>query len=118
MVERTKAARPVARNCGFSREGATCRQQLVAHDGTWLIKRRDGGATSAVSPKTPSDAVKKPDASGKSTNGLALRCEASLVLHVEYIDAITKEVVGEFQTLFASVKPPQGARRKRYPKRY
>src|ERR1700675_3485088 len=34
---------------------------VVAQNGTWLIKRRDGDATSTVSPKTPSDAVKKPD---------------------------------------------------------
>src|SRR5438128_39907 len=38
---------------------------LVAQNGTWLIKRRDGdAATSTVSAKTPSDAVKKPDAGG------------------------------------------------------
>src|SRR5712691_10470200 len=37
---------------------------VVAQNGTWLIKRRDGEATSNVAPKTPSDAVKKPDASG------------------------------------------------------
>src|SRR5437868_5678972 len=39
---------------------------LVAQNGTWLIKRRDGDVTtSTVSARTPSDAVKKPDASGK-----------------------------------------------------
>jgi hypothetical protein len=37
---------------------------VVAQDGTWLIKRRDDAATSTVSGKTASDAVKKPDASG------------------------------------------------------
>jgi hypothetical protein len=46
---------------------------VVAQNGTWLIKRRDGDATSTVSPKTPSDAVKKPDDSGKSTNALEVR---------------------------------------------
>ena len=46
---------------------------VVAQNGTWLIKRRDGDATSIVSPKTPNDAVKKPDASGKSTNDLEVR---------------------------------------------
>lgn len=46
---------------------------LVAQDGTWLIKRREGEATRDVSPKAPSDAVKKPDASGKSTNALEVR---------------------------------------------
>src|ERR1035441_6530850 len=35
---------------------------VVAQDGTWLIKRRDGDATPSVSAKTASDAVKKPDA--------------------------------------------------------
>ena len=43
---------------------------VVAQNGTWLIKRRDGDATSNVAPKTPNDAVKKPDAGGKSTNAL------------------------------------------------
>src|SRR5215470_13358718 len=33
---------------------------LVAQDGTWLVKRRDGEATDNVVAKTPSDAVKKP----------------------------------------------------------
>src|SRR5712672_807968 len=56
---------------------------LVAQDGTWLIKRRDGDATTNdVSPKTPSDAVKKPDASGKSTNALEVRVSAD---KIEYL---------------------------------
>ncbi len=47
---------------------------LVAQNGTWLIKRRDGDAkTENVAPRTPNDAVKKPDASGKSTNVLEVR---------------------------------------------
>src|ERR1039458_327951 len=41
---------------------------VVAQNGSWLIKRRDGDATSGVSPKTPNDVVKKPDDSGKSIN--------------------------------------------------
>ena len=49
---------------------------LVAQDGTWLIKRRDGDATSNVAPKTPNDAVKKPGADGKSTNALEVRVGA------------------------------------------
>jgi hypothetical protein len=53
---------------------------LVAQNGTWLIKRRDGdAATSTVSAKTPSDAVKKPDASGKSTNALEVRVGADKI---------------------------------------
>jgi hypothetical protein len=52
---------------------------LVAQNGTWLIKRRDGDATSTVSPRTPNDAVKKPDESGKSTNALEVRVGADKV---------------------------------------
>ncbi len=49
---------------------------LIAQNGTWLIKRRDGDATSIVAPRTPNDAVKRPDASGKSTNALEVRVGA------------------------------------------
>jgi len=52
---------------------------VVAQNGTWLIKRRDGEATSNVAPKTPSDAVKKPDESGKSTNALEVRVGADKI---------------------------------------
>ena len=56
---------------------------MVAQDGSWLIKRRNGDAsTENVSPKTPSDAVKKPDASGQSTNALELRVLAD---KIEYL---------------------------------
>jgi hypothetical protein len=46
---------------------------VVAQDGTWLIKNRNGATASNVSEKMPSDAVKKPDASGQSTNALEVR---------------------------------------------
>jgi hypothetical protein len=46
---------------------------MVAQDGTWLIKYRNGEATQDISTKTPSDAVKKPDATGKSVNALEVR---------------------------------------------
>jgi hypothetical protein len=52
---------------------------VIAQNGTWLIKRRDGDATSTVAPKTPNDAVKKPDASGKSTNALEVRVGADKI---------------------------------------
>jgi hypothetical protein len=51
----------------------------VAQDGDWLIKKRDGAATSNVAPKTPNDAVKKPDDTGKSTNALEVRVGADKV---------------------------------------
>ena len=53
---------------------------LVAQDGTWLIKKRAGDAsTENVAPKTANAAVKQPDASGKSTNALEVRVGADKV---------------------------------------
>jgi hypothetical protein len=46
---------------------------MITDDGTYLIKRRDGSSTQGVSPKTPSPAVKKPDAGGSATNALEVR---------------------------------------------
>src|SRR5947208_9621424 len=43
---------------------------LVAQNGTFLVKKRDGDATSNVVGRTPNDAVRKPDESGKSVNNL------------------------------------------------
>jgi len=55
---------------------------VVAQDGTWLIKRREGDDTKEVSQKTASDAVKKPDASGKSVNALEVRVAANKIDYV------------------------------------
>jgi len=55
---------------------------VVAQNGTWLIKRRDGDKTENVSAKTPSDAVTKPDASGQSTNVLEVRVSADKIDYV------------------------------------
>jgi len=53
---------------------------LVAQDGTWLIKKREGDAsTQNVAPKTSHAAVNKPDQSGKSTNALEVRVGADTV---------------------------------------
>jgi hypothetical protein len=52
---------------------------MVAQDGTWLIKTRNGAATPIVTDRTPADIVKKPDATGKSTNALEVRVGASKV---------------------------------------
>ena len=52
---------------------------VVAQNGTWLIKSRDGNATPTLAPKTPNDAVKKPDDTGKSTNALEVRVGADKV---------------------------------------
>jgi hypothetical protein len=56
---------------------------LVAQDGTWLIKKRNGDAdTQNVVAKTANDAVKKPDAAGKSTNVLEVRVGADKIDYV------------------------------------
>jgi len=55
---------------------------VVAQDGTWLLKRRDGDDTKEVSDKSVSDAVKKPDASGKSTNALEVRVSGNTIDYV------------------------------------
>ncbi len=74
----------------------------VAQDGTWLLKTRDGSGTSVVSGPTANGAVKKPDASGKSTNALEVRVGASktdfvvngVVVHSEPKSAATDGVYG------------------------
>jgi hypothetical protein len=56
---------------------------VVAQDGTWLLKRRDGDtSTRDVAPKTRSDAVKTPDATGQSTNTLEVRVAADKIDYV------------------------------------
>jgi len=54
---------------------------MVAQDGTWLIKRRDGAATSDIA-RAAHNAVKRPDATGKSTNALEVRVQADKVEYV------------------------------------
>jgi len=56
---------------------------LVAQDGTFLVKKRIGDdKTDNVVAKTPNAAIKKPDASGKSTNVLEVRVAADKVDYV------------------------------------
>jgi hypothetical protein len=56
---------------------------MVAQDGTWLLKRRDGNTdTQDLAGRTPHAAVKKPDASGKSTNALEVRVLADRMNYV------------------------------------
>jgi hypothetical protein len=50
---------------------------LVAQDGTWLLKRRNGDrSTDDVVPRAFNAAVKKPDAKGQSINALEVRVAA------------------------------------------
>ena len=55
---------------------------MIAQDGTWLVKHRAGAETHDVAAKAASDAVKKPDATGKSTNALEVRVSASKIDYV------------------------------------
>ena len=55
---------------------------LVAQDGTWLVKRRNGDAATDVLPKAANAAVKKPEADGKSTNALEVRVGADKIDYV------------------------------------
>src|SRR5262245_31374015 len=71
---------------------------LVAQNGTWLIKKRDGDATSNVGAKTPSDAVKKPEADGKSTNALEVRVGADKTDFVVNGQVVHSESKGTVKT--------------------
>jgi hypothetical protein len=56
---------------------------MVESEGTWLIKSRNGNSTAQIaSSGSPSDAVKKADASGMSTNALEVRVLADKVEYV------------------------------------
>jgi hypothetical protein len=52
---------------------------LVAQDGTWLVKHRQGDATTHDVAKAPSPAVNKPGADGKSVNALEVRVAADKI---------------------------------------
>lgn len=76
---------------------------LVAQNGTWLIKRRQGSATSDVAPKTPNEAVKKPDASGQSTNALEVRVGADkvdFVVNGTVVHSAPKSTVGKTDGIY------------------
>src|SRR3954464_15065514 len=55
---------------------------LVAQDGSWLVKHRNGDAATDVLPKAMNDAVKKPGADGKSHNALEVRVGADKIDYV------------------------------------
>jgi hypothetical protein len=54
---------------------------MVAQDGTWLIKRRNGDNTEDVAAKQASPAVRRPDANGRSTNSLTVRVTADTIAY-------------------------------------
>jgi hypothetical protein len=55
---------------------------LVAQDGSWLVKHRAGDAATHDVARGPNAAVKKPDASGKSTNALEVRVTGDKIDYV------------------------------------
>lgn len=55
---------------------------MVAQDGTWLLKTRKGDDTQEVGRRMKSDAVKTPDASGKSVNVVEVRVNGDKVDYV------------------------------------
>jgi hypothetical protein len=69
---------------GQALEGADQRYTYftVAQDGTFLIKQRTGETTRDVKGSTPSPAIKKPDATGKSVNALEVRVSGDMVTYV------------------------------------
>ena len=54
----------------------------VAQNGTYLIKQRNGEMTKDIKGYTPNDAVKRPDATGKSVNALEVRVAGDTVSYV------------------------------------
>ena len=54
---------------------------MVAQDGSWLVKHRDGAATHDVA-RALNAAVKQPDSTGKSTNALEVRVRADKIDYV------------------------------------
>ena len=54
---------------------------MVAQDGTFIIKRRNGNATEDVKAKEASPAVRRPAADGQSTNELEVRVRPDLIAY-------------------------------------
>ena len=75
---------------------------VVAQNGTWLIKSRTGDAIANIAPKTPNDAVKKPDDTGKSTNALEVRVGA------DKVDFVVNGVVVHSEPKSGALAKPDG----------
>lgn len=55
---------------------------LVAQDGTFLVKHRNGADVRDVKPSTPNAAIKQPDSTGRSTNVLEVRVAGNTISYV------------------------------------
>ena len=69
---------------GSGLEGATQTYNyfIIAQDGTWQLKRREGDANSPTIAKGENAAVKKPGTDGSSTNDLEVRVQADKIDYV------------------------------------
>src|SRR5262245_16327081 len=85
---------------GSALEGAqqAYRYFVVAQNGTWLIKKREGDVASNVVARTPNDAVTKPDASGKSVNTLEVRAGTDKIDYVVNGTVVHSEPKGSTKT--------------------
>jgi hypothetical protein len=56
---------------------------MIAQDGSWILKRRDGdGSAPTIAPATKNAAVKTPGADGTSVNNLEVRVQADKIDYV------------------------------------
>src|SRR5258708_13351866 len=79
---------------------------LVAQDGTWLVKHRNGEAATDVLPKAPNPAVKKPGADGKSINALEVRVGADKIDYVVNGTVVGSSPNSPAQTARIYANPP------------
>jgi len=76
---------------------------VVAQNGMFLIKKREGDATPTVKGRTPNDAVKKPDDTGKSVNALEVRVGADkvdFVVNGTVVDSEPKPAFGKTDGIY------------------
>lgn len=55
---------------------------LVAQDGTYIIRRRNGESVEDVKESTPHSAVRRPDSGGRSVNALEVRVAGNTISYV------------------------------------
>jgi hypothetical protein len=92
---------------GSDLEGAqqTYTYFVVAQNGMYQIRHRAGEQVTNVKGRTASDAVKKPDDSGKSTNALEVRVGADkvdFVVNGTVVDSQPKSAVGKTEGIWGA----------------
>lgn len=71
---------------------------VVAQNGTYLIKRRTGDATSDIKSRTANAAVRQPDGTGKSSNALEVRVTPDTLTYVVNGTVVHTEPKGTTKT--------------------